>query len=463
MARACLWGPILPHKDCAQMKNLFVCFLLCAILAESAKADSCKTFLAQVLEESTVASNTQNFISYLNVLFSDGVIKLDYINNLLTQIEAGKSLQNPFGTLYTKSEQTVHQPTFQYYLEQGHLDKSKLKQWANDFLKDQMTKQDRLKGNKENTTYAGTQMKFERINPGKLAFERLDSHGRNYISFELTHPFEMMNIPVTEFMWVEKMGVNPAYQKNSPYTIEMKIHSKKILLRPDNPIQNISWWSAAIFANKISLAAGLEPVYDFNDIKHWSGSAEEGSLFPVNETDDRLVKINAPNGDIYKAKGYRLPTIYEQLFVLSDRGRSPTPYFKDLQHSDLKNYANDTIGGVQTHPLKEKLPFIIDGKEFFDFYTIWEWSHDSAIDSSYTPILQSGIDPVGSIIALPIDHLKNMKNADDDNGRGPSIPTEEIIPHRLFHMGSALTDFRVITPNAAAPYLGLRLVRSLPK
>lgn len=65
--------------------------------------------------------------------------------------------------------------------------------------------------------------------------------------FELTHPFLMGETEVTQGQWEKLMGNNPSRFKNCG---------------ADCPVEQVSWWDAVTFANRLSDAASLEPCYE---------------------------------------------------------------------------------------------------------------------------------------------------------------------------------------------------------
>ena len=38
-------------------------------------------------------------------------------------------------------------------------------------------------------------------------------------------------------------------------------------MRPDHPLEGITWWSALVFANRLSEKNGLKPAYDLKRVK----------------------------------------------------------------------------------------------------------------------------------------------------------------------------------------------------
>ena len=142
-------------------------------------------------------------------------------------------------------------------------------------------------------------------------------------------------------------------------------------MQPDNPVESITWWSALVFANKLSEAHGLPPVYDLSEVV-WSPGrqAADGTLSVPRRgprRGPRSIKINVSNGDYYQAKGYRLPTRAEQEYILRAEGRAKGRYHFGYSEADLKDYAwYRENSGMETHPVGQLKPMIINGKAFHD-------------------------------------------------------------------------------------------------
>ena len=57
-------------------------------------------------------------------------------------------------------------------------------------------------------------------------------------------------------------------------------------MQPDNPVENITWWSALVFANKLSEKYGFKPAYDLSEITWKQGTrAENGTLEVESESE----------------------------------------------------------------------------------------------------------------------------------------------------------------------------------
>ena len=95
---------------------------------------------------------------------------------------------------------------------------------------------------------------------------------------------EVCKYPTTQDMWMEVMKKNPSEFKGGR-----------------RPVENVSWWDALEFCNKLSEKHGLKPVYDL--------SQKEEGILRIYQSNG---KIEYPNvADFRKTEGFRLPTEVE--------------------------------------------------------------------------------------------------------------------------------------------------------
>ena len=88
-----------------------------------------------------------------------------------------------------------------------------------------------------------------------------------------TFDLEVSKYLVTQKLWTDIMGRNPSIVKD---ILGMK------------PVENITWWHALQFCNKLSELEGLRPVYDLSQIK-------KGKLYKQNG-----VSVSMANSYLYK-------------------------------------------------------------------------------------------------------------------------------------------------------------------
>lgn len=404
--------------------KLIVVFLITVSLKSVFAGPSCLSQLA-------LLSRTDALIAYLNILFEQRTLNAAHLSSLISALEKGQVI-NPFTKTQgaTESRALVHGEELSRFVE-GPLDTTRLLKWATDLQLARETDHVKRKTVRTDTTIAFESIVFHPIDPTKFENQLvkeiqnpLDPPGKKTLVVEatdLTHPFEMMSTPVTQKQWVDLMGGNPSYFSQEG-AFQTRIDGKDVRMLPDNPVELVNWWAALEFANRMSEKAGLKPAYDLSRIRMKSESdVKFGRLIPES---GELV-INAPEGNIYKAQGYRLPTDREIDFMLRHAVHS--------YGASLGEYTwNRSNSGETTHPVSQFAPVLVEGKPFYDLLgNVGEWTTDSA----------------------------NIR---------PNIPAEHFLQGRIYRGGSFLNDPSEIFPARLflAPWrqdatIGFRLVRTL--
>lgn len=306
------------------------------------RADNCRTFLSFSSIDHSSLGETDLFVAYLDALFRDKTIPLKSLVNLKHELEHNKTITNPIphrrvrNTLIIESSSNeVHFENIGDYLNSPNLEKTKLLSWLNQFLmaQNQMLEQKRQAA--EETLVPYDKLVFYPIRKGSFYHKELYVESKTRI---VEKDIEMSSTLITQKMWFDIMGENPAKNKSNL----------------NNPIENITWWAAAEFANRLSIKHGYIPVYNFKNINFYGKRAEDGTL----KSDAIKIEFNTPEMDPTKKMGYRLPTSDELIFVMTNRGTN-------FIFSDSYAWIASNAGG-KTQPVAGLAPVIVDDHPFYD-------------------------------------------------------------------------------------------------
>lgn len=315
-----------------------VLILICtqSFLASARVYSSCDAQLG----ENTV-NVTENFISYLLRLFDERVISAQDVEQLVQEIRSQNKVSN---ILQTKSqvgsEYLYHSQALQEYIDSKQLNHSILLTRLQLIVDHWKHEQGQRNQTTEKTKAAIVEIRFNPI----------------YATTKLKHSFEMMITPVTQAMWVDVMKRVPrlAFSNLRDPNGILFNNGKDVFSYWENyAAGGVSWWDAIEFANKLSEMQGLPPAYDTSEIDFNSPMGPKGRL-----------KINAPDGDIYQAEGYRLATVEEILSINEEHEIA----YEDTSFSDSIN------------PVAELPALSVDGYSFYDLHNkknVKEWQHES--------------------------------------------------------------------------------------
>ena len=427
-------------------------FILCLSLfysffssANTGRISLCHHFL----EENTVHINvTERLIAYFGELLKQQILTTKDLQKFVDSLQKQNQWINPFqvDSTATPSAKFYHAQAMQSYIRLApSLDKEAFLAWAQWRL--QRAHDERIKKHQmaKETEKPWIKMAFHRVEPGELIIQ-----GQRLAT--LTTPIEVMETHVTQSMWVEITGRNPSvFKLHEPHIEYLSKFGDKINIQPDHPVTEITWWMAIQFANSLSIQHGLKPAYDLTAITDWREAPEFVNIYPQDEKAAlKLIRINAPGNDIYKAEGYRLPTKAELVFLLTNRGTSPNEYFSEEVYNNMDDYAwyNSNSSG-RLHAVAERKPFLIDGSPFFDLFgNLMTWTHDWDHDwKKPDPLLNGSVNP-------QTDYSCNEPQHSAQCGGG--CYTRD---HRNY---SALW-FCNMHKNSWYDHVGMRLVRSLSK
>lgn len=411
----------------AQAQSFALALALLAIgesVARAAENKLCEELLRN--KGSASLKLTQDTTAYLTDLFKKKTINEAQLRHMLAGLKRGE-LINPI-TEDEASEKVslhIHRAGIARFLEKKGLDLRVLRMGLEHILQSHAQTQVSRTQTEDETEHAFSQIEFVPIPPAKFEMGE-DEAPRAKI--ELTHSIEVMSTFVTQAQWVKIFGVNPSEFSNGPQSVVLTVNDKKVTLQPDHPVEKITWWSAVVFANKLSELHGLTPAYDLSAVKWKPGTqAEDGTLVAI----EGEVRVNSHSGDLYQTSGFRIPTEaeLEELQVLERNANGKLDHKK-------RGWSKYTAKG-STARVAELEPLNIEGKEIFDIVgNVWHWGHDWYADD-----LKSGVNPSG-----PAQGKKRILSGGSWNSESDSF----------------VRTFRhALAPDTRYSNIGVRLVRTL--
>lgn len=174
---------------------------------------------------------------------------------------------------------------------------------------------------------------------------------------------------ITQIEWFKLLGGAPSYHQRGPdsYQFRSQITGSKVAIRPMMPVESFTWWSALEFTNELSRREGLKPVYDLSEIRFQpETSAADGTLAPEDEVSAlQRLRIQAPNGNIYLAEGFRLPTVFE-ICIFQDQSMKAQAQDGSLRFAEAFVLRDGRGRVYEPQPVLSRSPVYLDQLPIYD-------------------------------------------------------------------------------------------------
>ena len=172
---------------------------------------------------------------------------------------------------------------------------------------------------------------------------------------KLVFDIEVSKYLVTKKMWLDIVG-------------EISLETE----RNNEPAENITWWKALEFCNKLSEKHGLEPVYDLSKSKQ--------GILAIRELKGKTIKtVDSKMANFKNTEGFRLPTEIEWEWfarggqVAIEQGTFDYKYSGSDNIDEVAWYAENSNYLIQDVGLKKP-----NQLGLYDCSgNIWEWCYDT--------------------------------------------------------------------------------------
>ncbi len=289
--------------------------------------------------------DTDDFISYIDHLFVSGDFSQEKMIAWLRGIERGHVV-NPISKRSSMVEGiiAIHYEAF-HKLISSDLNREKLRIWVVQKLGQILAESNERIAVVKSTITEAIPMKFYPIEPAEFEVDMMDKKVWEVraTTLRFDHRFEMMDAPVTQYEFATVEAYNPSKFRNGIGSSVIIVSGKEIEILPDHPVENLDWFQAINFANRLSEKAGLKPAYIYDETL-------------------QIYVADAPGNDILLTEGYRLPTAVEYFYIQTHGGTRRNPFGSEvdaLQCAYLRENSNQ-----QTHAIKELAPIFAQGMPF---------------------------------------------------------------------------------------------------
>ena len=238
------------------MKKVLLMTVVSALLGTAHASHECENLLSSSPRETEILDEeTEGLKAYLGTLIEHQIIGNIELLRFIEGLEKGEWI-NPISEQKAMESLagTIQREGIEDFLDLGHLNQKELLRWSKESLKEKKRVRVQREETRRETQDLYQKIEFLPVSPGRF----LMGEGKEQVEVTLTHPIEVMSTQVTQKQWVEIMGENPSFFSKGADSIVVHGEGKSIRMNPDHPVENITWWSALEFANRLSEKTWIE-------------------------------------------------------------------------------------------------------------------------------------------------------------------------------------------------------------